>query len=806
MIRNYLLIGFRKLMRNKTFSFINISGLAIGIATCLIIMLFVSHELSYDSFNTKAERIVRVAFKGSINGTSLNEASVMPPVAQTIKNDFPEIEEATRFKYYGKPTLVIGDKIFREESFAFADSNFFSVFTVPLLKGDPKTALLQPNTIVISQPTANKYFGTENPIGKTILLKDQNVNFTVSGVFEKIPENAHFHFELLAAMSGLPDARSDTWMESGFFTFLVLNTGTNYKNLEAKLPAFVEKHMSTEFSKAFGMSLEQFRKKGNNIEFYLQPITSIHLHSEATNELEAGGNVQYVYIFAAIAIFMLIIACINFMNLSTAGGSKRAREVGIRKVMGSGKLSLIAQFLVESTLMSLLSLVIAIILVGLALPVFNQLAEKDLKFSADSLLTILPWLILLGLSIGLLAGSYPAFYLSSFNPISVLKGKLATAKKGPGLRSVLVVFQFCISIILIVGTTVVYQQLKFIQEINLGYNKDQVLIISDTWKLGQQEASFRQQLLQDPRIIKASSSGYLPAGPSNGNNFFLAGDDNNQQYTKTLRYDVDPEYISTMGMEIVKGRNFSSEFGTDSVGIILNEAATRQFGWEKDPLIHSLINADNSGNKTSYRVIGVVKDFHFKSLHETITPLVMVMSKNAGTLILKINTKDIAGILTSVRNQWTSFSTGQPLNYSFLDDRYDQTYNSEKKTGMLLGIFAGLTILIACLGLFGLTIFTAEQRTREIGIRKVLGASVTGIIELLSREYVKLVVIAFLFAAPIGWYVMHKWLESFAYKIDIKWVVFAVAGGIALLITIITMSFQSIKAAVANPVKALRSE
>jgi putative ABC transport system permease protein len=493
-------MGFRKLMRNKTFSFINIAGLAIGIATCLIIMLFVYHELSYDRFNEKADRIVRVAFRGSFNNTNINEANVMPPVAMAMKNDFPEVEQATRIKDYGKPAMTIGEKTFRDESFAFVDSNFFSVFTVPLLNGDAHTALLQPNTIVISTAAAKKYFGTEDPIGKSITWKDQKISYTVTGVFDKIPENSHFHFDLLASMSGFPEARQNSWMQSGFFTYLVLNPDYDYKKLEGKLTPFMEKHMGAEFVQAFGMDFSAFRKKGNDLGFYLQPLASIHLHSETTNEMEAGGNIQYVYIFGAIAIFMLIIACINFMNLSTAGASKRAREVGIRKVMGSAKSSLVSQFLVESTMITFISLLLALVLVGFMLPYFNQLSGKNLEFSLFANSWLIPSLIILGLFVGLAAGSYPAFYLSAFNPVSVLKGKFKAGKTGINFRSGLVVFQFFISIFLIVGTAVVYKQLNYIQEKELGYDKDQVMIIADTWMLGSKESSFQQQLLSDPRI------------------------------------------------------------------------------------------------------------------------------------------------------------------------------------------------------------------------------------------------------------------------------------------------------------------
>jgi putative ABC transport system permease protein len=793
-------------MRNKTFTLINISGLAIGIATCLIIMLFVYHELSYDGFNEKSDRTVRVAFKGSFNKTVINEASVMPPVAMAMKTYFPEVQEATRIKDYGKPSMYIGENNFREELFAFVDSNFFSVFTIPLLKGDGRTALLQPNTIVISTTAAKKYFGTENPIGKSIYWKDQKTTYTVTGIFDKIPDNSHFHFDLLASMSGFPDARSNTWMQSGFFTYLVLNPGYDHKKLEKKMTPFMEKHMGSEFVKAFGMDFNAFRQKGNELGLYLQPLTSIHLYSECTNELEAGGNVQYVYIFGAIAIFMLIIACINFMNLSTASASKRAREVGVRKVMGSGKSALIGQFLLESTMLTFIALLLALVLVGLMLPYFNQLSGKNLYFSLFAHSWQIPALIMLGLFVGLVSGSYPAFYLSAFSPVAVLKGKFNSGKNGIGLRSGLVVFQFCISIILIVGTTVVYQQLHFIQEKDLGYDKDQVLIISDTWMLGPKESSFRQQLLSDPRIKNASISGFVPAGPSYSNNFFLEPEGNSGHQTRTLRYDVDTAYIPALGIKMAEGRNFSASFGTDSTGIILNESAARQFGWEKDPLGHTLISGDNKGTKTTYHVIGVVKDFHFRSLHESISPLVMILSQNSSTIILKLNTRDIDGVLASVKSKWSSFTTEAPLNYSFLDERYNQTYNAERKTGIILAIFAGLTIFIACLGLFGLTIFTAEQRTREIGIRKVLGSGVSGIIQLLSRDFIKLVVIAFILAAPIGWWVMHKWLEGFAYRTSIEWWVFVVAGFTAIFIALATVSVQALKSALSNPINSLRTE
>ncbi len=806
MIKNYFKIAFRNLVRNKTFSFINIFGLAIGLATCLIIMLFVQHELSYDRYNEKADRIVRVFFKGTVQGQKMNESNVMPPTAQTLKNDYPEVLEATRLRDFGRPRIKYGDKIYQDDVLAFADSNFFSVFTIPFVEGNIKTALVQPNTMVITKALAKKYFGDEDPIGKMLTLIDGSTTCKITGLIDKVPDNSHFHFDLFVSMSSLPEARSTSWMQSSFYTYLVLPSGYNYKKLEAKLPQVVVKYMGPQFLQSFGITLEQYNKKGNDIGLYLQPLTDIHLYSGFAYDLGQPGDIRYVYIFGAVAIFMLIIACINFMNLSTAGASKRAREVGIRKVLGSLKQELVRQFLVESIMLSGIALIIALSLVYLGLPAFNKLAGKDLTFQFTSTPWVIPVLVLFGLFTGLLAGSYPAFYLSSFNPVSVLKGKFTSGKKGISLRSSLVVFQFFISIALIICTTVVFNQLNYIQQIKLGYNKEQVVVVSNTYLLGNKEPVFYQQLLHDTRVASVSVSDYIPAGPSYYNNYLISGDDNPSQMQKTLRYDVDHEYIPTLGMEMAAGRNFSKDFATDSSAVIINETAARAFGWGANALQHSLIDPAKHGADQSLRVIGVVKDFHFKSLHELISPLVMVMGKDGGTLIVKTKTGNVQGLLSTMSSSWKKLNTDAPFTYSFLDERFRNTYQSEQTTGLILAVFAGLTIFVACLGLFGLATFTAEQRTKEIGIRKILGATVTGILSLLSKDFLKLVLIAFVIATPVAWFVMSKWLEDFAYRSSISLWIFAGTAIAASLITIITISFQAIKAALSNPVKSLRSE
>jgi len=806
MFKNCLQILKRTLWKNKAFTAINVSGLAIGIATCVIILLFVQDELSYDRFNEKAGQIVRVVFRGSVQGEKMKEASVMPPVAQTFEKDYPEVLGATRLRNFGYPRVTYGEKLLRNNSFAFADSNFFSVFTLPFVEGDPKTALLEPNTLVISETAAKKFFGQEEAVGKVLNFKDQSLQFKITGVMKDIPANSHFHFDLFGAMTGFPPSREQSWMTSEYYTYLVLPKGYDYKKLEAKLPRAVEKYMGPQLQTAFGMTMSQFRQKGNDLGLFLQPLTDIHLRSDLNLELEAGSDVRFVYIFTVIAIFMLVVACINFMNLSTASASKRAREVGIRKVLGSEKKELIWQFLLESLALTAIALVIALFLVYLGLPLLNHLSGKKLSLNFGEHPWILPSLLLIGLLTGLFAGSYPAFFLSSFQPIAVLKGRVSSGKKTIGLRSGLVVFQFFISILLIVGSIVVYRQLSFIRHKKLGYDKNQVVLVEESYWLGKNRDAFMQKLREDPRIQSVSSSSYIPAGYSNNNNFILYPDNNSSQFVHTLRYDVDYDYIPTLGMQMKSGRNFSRDFGTDSAAIIINEQTAKAFGWEKTPIGHLLTKSENDGTKKTYHVVGVVNDFHFRSLHEHIAPLVMVLSNEGGDIIVKTKTRDLEGLLSSLKKGWTDFKAEAPFSYSFLDERFNNTYKAEQKVGLILGIFAALTIFVAALGLFGLASFTAEQRTKEIGIRKVLGASVSGIVKLLSGDFLKLVLIAFVVAVPVAWFAMNRWLQDFVYRTEMAWWIFAAAAGLAIVVTLFTISFQAIKAARSNPVKSIRTE
>jgi putative ABC transport system permease protein len=807
MFRNYLKIAFRNLQRQKAFTSINVVGLAIGLATCVLITLYIQDELSYDRYNQKADRIVRVAINLKLNGEAINSPTIGPTTARDLGNEYPEVLETTRIRNQGGRFVSYGTTSFKEDRVLYSDSTFFQVFTIPFLKGDPRTALTEPNTLVLTEKTARKYFGNANPMGKILTFGSGKVPYRVTGVVGKVPENSHFRFDLLASLAGSKEAQEEGWLGNmNFYTYLVLPENYDYRQLEPKIQRLGEKYIGLGLQKYMGISLKQFREKGNDFGIFLQPLTDIHLHSSfGGGELSPGGDIRYVYVLTAIALFMLLIACVNFMNLSTATASRRSREVGVRKVLGSVKGQLQQQFLMESMLLAVFALVVGLLLVGLTLPVFNQLTGKALTFNLLTDPDVMIGLAVGTVLVGVLAGSYPAFYLASFKPVQVLKGRITTMQNGLNLRSGLVVFQFFISIALIIATVVANRQLRFMQDKKVGFDRDQVLVIHDTYMLRNNEAVFRNQLTQNPQVIRASVSGDVPVGSTSSNNDAIMPKEDQEKGVGCRLYAIDTEYIPTLGMQIVKGRNFSKSFATDSSAVILNETAVKAFGWQQNPIGKELVRNDD-GKKYFYRVIGVVSDFHFESLRQKVGPLVMFLGGNYGSIMVKTHTDNLPGLLASLKKQWDSFAPGAPFTYSFLDDRFEQVYRSEQKIGQVLTLFSGLTIFIACLGLFGLATYTAEQRTKEIGIRKVLGASISSIIALLSRDFLKLVLIALVIASPIAWYAMNQWLNDFAYKIDIEWWVFALAGGLAIAIALITVSFQSIRAALMNPVKSLRSE
>ncbi|MFD0765093.1 ABC transporter permease [Mucilaginibacter lutimaris] len=811
MFKNYIKTAYRSLYKNKGFTAINILGLALGLATCLLIVFYVVDELSYDRYNTKASRIFRVNEDLKLGENNVQYAVAMPPLAKTLKAEYPYVEDATRIKAAGTTHVKKGSINIVENKVGFVDANIFNVFTLPMIDGDPKTALLEPNTVVITESTAKKYFNTVNAVGKAIVFNDKE-NFKVTGVVKDLPKQSHFNFDFFVSLESFPDSRSNEWLRSDFSTYVLLKDAKDSKKLTASFPAFLQKFSGAQMQSELGMSIAQFEKSGSHFKLYLTALTDIHLTSNLTGELSANSSSQYIYIFSAIAVFILLIACVNFMNLSTARSSNRAREVGVRKVMGSSRKDLIFQFLAESIMITLVATVIAITAAAMLLPAFNQLSGKEIVLTVDTLKWMMPSLLAIVLIIGSLAGSYPAFFLSAFQPIDVLKGKLATGFKGGGLRSFLVVFQFFVSILLIIGTLVIYNQLNFIQTKNLGYNRNQVLVVKNLGELNQQAKVFKQELTELPGIKEATMTGFLPTNGWRNTRIYFK--DTNFDQKKSLfpqSWEVDADYIPTMDMKIVKGRNFSNEMITDSTAVIINEAAAKFLGFA-DPINKSIYQSKGGERKGSTpnirecRIIGVVKDFHFNSLREKIEPIVLTYGQNNGALAIRVSTSNITGLMAQIKDKWNSLSPGVQIDYSFMDQDFDASYRSEQRIGTIFVIFTSLAIIIACLGLFGLAAYAAEQRTKEIGIRKVLGADVSVIVAMLSKDFIKLVCIAIITASPLAWYVMNKWLQDFAYRVTIHWWVIAAAGVGALLIAFVTISFQSVKAALANPVDSLKNE
>lgn len=811
MLKNYFVVALRNLLKHKFYSFINIFGLTIGITCCLLIVAYVSDELSYDKQHPNVENMYRLAIDAQLGGAKFNAPQFSAPAAEALVNDFPEVEKSFRFREQGSFLVRYNDpsgiKSFKEDNVIYADSNFFDMFGVEMVQGNPKTALRGRNNVVISEAIALKYFGNENPIDKKLKL-DNYLDVTVTGTYKNMPTNMHFNFDLMISMETLEESRRDFWMGFNFPTYIVLQDGASPEALTAKFPAMIEKYIGPEIEKFIGVSFSEFLETGNGLNVALQPVQDIHLHSDLMGELGTNSDIKYIYIFSAIALFILLIACINFMNLSTARSANRAKEVGVRKVMGSLKKQLVYQFIAESTLVSFISFMIAAGCAWLLLEPFSSFAGKELSFSLVENLWIVPFLFVGSLVVGLMAGSYPAFFLSSFQPVAVLKGKLKTGAKSGMFRSILVVFQFFVSIVLIVGTIVVFEQLQFVQNKKIGFDREQIMVLEDTYVIEREQIqSFKNELLRSPYIESISITGFTPLGGSENNNAYFPGDDPKTEQTTVLReFNVDFDYLKTFGMELAEGRDFDPKFGTDSSAIIINEATVKHFGWE-NPIGQQIGTFGNEAGDTEIlEVIGVVKDFHSESLRDAIRPAVIKLGRSRGRVSMRIQAEHTAEILTYAREQWNLFAEGQPFTYDFMDDTFKELYEEETKIGEIFGVFAGLAIFTACLGLFGLASFTSEQRAKEIGVRKVLGASISGVVFLLSKEFGKLVLIAFAISVPVAWYAMDTWLADFAYRTQISFVTFLIAGFSAFAIAWLTMSYQTIKAASVNPVKSLRSE
>jgi putative ABC transport system permease protein len=804
MIRNYIKTAWRSLVKNRVFSFINVFGLAVGLACCMFIAAYLYSELTYDTYSVNSKQLYRVGINTLGNGSVTDFPNVDVAVGPGIKRNFPQVLAYTRLAQRGPVFVTYKDRQFKEQKTVFVDSNFLQLFSIKLILGDDKTALTEPQSIVITHELAIKYFGDENPIGKTLKMGNELVK--VTGVIDKIPDNSHFHYDAFISSNSFNNTQQ-TWSNVGYYTYLLLNKNVDPRKLEAQFPQLVAKYVVPEIQHDMGVSMSEAQKAVNTFKFYLQPITDIHLHSSTKFDMEPNGDISYVYIFGALAVFILLLACINFTNLSTASSSKRSKEVGIRKVMGSLKEWLIAQFLVESIMLTFLAMILALAIVWALLPYFNDLAGKHISIWFFIGFKAIAIGILLTLLVGILAGLYPAFFLSSFKILNVLKGTTGTEPtKKNFLQSSLVVFQFTISTALIIATFIVYQQLHYMQNKKLGYDKNQLLVLNDTYLLGNEEYAFKDQLMRDSRIVNGTVSTDIPGnGNMSGTEIYpqerVSDETKNEIHCNIYR--IDGNYLATMGIKLAKGRGISPDFPADSSAAVINEAAVSELGWSNtDPIGKTIVRS----GRRAFTVVGVVKDFNYASVKQKVAPLMLLPVHRHGSIILKIKTTEVSRLISDIKKQWDSYKASGPFSYYFVDEQFATLYSAEQRIGHIFTSFAVIAVIIASLGLFGLAAFMIKLRVKEIGIRKVLGASSSNITTMLSVQFLKLVLIAIIISFPITWFAMHKWLQDFAYRIDIQWWVFIIAGAAALLVAFITISFQTVKVAIANPVKSLRSE
>ena len=802
MLKNFFISAFRSLWKNKGLSVLNIAGLALGLTSFLLVTLYVIDEISYDRYNTEYDRIFRVNSELKYGGAITAFAVAATPLAEALVQNFPEVEKAVRLTPFKNVRFKKGEEVVREDGVVYADPNLFDVFTLPVIYGDPQTALTTPDAIVLTESAAKKYFNRTDVLGKTLTLVD-TTQLTITAVIKDIPGQSHFHADFFRSLTSLASARKTNFNQFTFHTYVLLKSGADEKALEAKLPAFLRKHLSNDMK-----NLDEFEKNGNYIRIGFTPLKDIHLHSNRQRELAPNGDIQYVYVFSAVAILILFLACINFMNLSTARSANRAREVGVRKVLGSLRQNLIVQFLSESILMTLLACIAACTLAWMLLPFFNEIAGKSLTITVDSLRWLIPALATLTIVVGVLAGLYPAFFLSAFQPIHVLKGKLSSGFKSSRLRSVLVIFQFSISTFLIIGTLVIYNQLSFIRNKDVGFNREQLLIIKnvsaiENWSgLGRNPGILKEEMKALSGVVNASLSGYLPTGGARMTHSISAS----QHGLLTEFWLVDPDYLPTMKISLIAGRNFSDQLATDSSAIIVNETAAKMLGYSTDPL-HKLVRVGQGSRAKDYNIIGVVKDFNFSSLRENITPLVMILGSDwRASLNIRVEGSQLRDVLEYARRKWKTLVPGQEFDYSFMDQDFEALYKTEQRMETLFMIFASLAIVIACLGLFGLSAYATEQRNKEMSIRKILGATMANLMTTLSLDFIKPVLIAILITIPLAWLATEEWLQTFAYRESIPAWTFIMAGLSMIVIAMATISFQCAKAALVNPAESLRSE
>ena len=803
MFQNFFKIAFRNLVLHKAFSFINITGLAIGLVCFILIMLWIQDEVSFDNFHQDANRIFITGLDYKMGNQEGRGIKCNPPLAPAMMAEIPEIESATRFLHAINKlvTYKAGDVSFLENGIFYADSTIFNVFTIPLITGDPNDLLTRKNTLVITKEMAQKYFGDVDPIGKTLSF-DGDRDFEVVGIVEAWPAKSHWRFDMLASLISTRSATDDSWWSNYIYTYFKIREGTNIEAVLPKINEMVRRKKNVSFAQIVGMERKEWEAQGNRAGYYATPIRDIYLRSTTQDNVGTVGDIRYVYLFAVIGFFILFVACINFMNLTTARSAIRAKEIGMRKVFGSSKRSLIRQFLIESILITLFAMFIAVVAIELLLPYFNNLTDKALNMNFAGVATI-PILLLMVIVVGLMSGGYSAISLASFKILSVIKGSLFNGKSKTWFRNVLVLFQFSVSILVIVCTIIAYNQMNYIKNKKLGFDKEQLLIIDRAYTIGDDLGIFKEELLKNPAIQYASATYHIP-GTEVGGQSFRTEDSAPEELLDINLLCGDYDYLEAMGIKLVAGRYFSEEIHSDSNNVVVNVTAVKRLGFTD--AIGQKILVPNS--EEGLIIIGVVEDFHISSLHQEIEPIILLHPGLAWDhyLAIRIQPQNVSATLEFIEAKWNEFTGDQPFEYFFMDSYFDNLHKSEQRTGQFFTIFAALAIFIACLGLFGLAAFTAEQKTKEIGVRKVLGASVPSIVSILLKQFTRWVILANIIAWPIGYFIMKNWLQNFAYHIDLKVGYFLLSGVITLLIAVTTVSYLAVNAANKNPVKALNYE
>jgi putative ABC transport system permease protein len=808
MLKSFFINVIRSTRKRGGYILLNIGGLTIGLTSFLFISLYVINEKTYDRFHKNYENIYRIKVVGRMAGSELNQAVTAAPMAQAMLKDYPEVLRATRVRQMGDWLIRFGDKKFNEEGVLFADSTFFDVFDFKLLKGDPQTALVRPRSMVLTEEYTKKYFGDQDPMGQRMSVESDTVLYTVTGVVRNVPDNSHIKFDMLASMSTYPgQANNQFWVSHSFYTYIVAKEGTDKDNLQKKFQEMVINYVGPQLKEILGLTIEDFRKAGNDFSYVLEPLKDIHLKGATQYNLESPGSPATVYIFAVIALLILIVAIINYINLATAKSAARAKEVGVRKVSGANKPGLIIQFLGESFIVVIIATLLALLLVYALTPSFNQLIGKDLSLGMIGNIPGIFSLITLIIIIGLASGFYPAFVLASYNPAEVLKGTMSPGSMSKRLRGILVVFQFTVSIVIIIGSVIVYNQLNFMTKKDLGFNKDNLIVIRRVDAFWQQMESFRTQLLEIPGVEKAGFSRAVPGTNFNNNAFYKDNDPEKNTYLLN-QTGVSFDFPEALGVQLIKGRFFSREYSTDSTAVLINEAAVKSLGLQ-DPVDKYILQPIGPKQWRRLKIIGIMKDFNIESMHKAIAPVCFTVNGGGGGdqfATVRISGKDIPATISAIEQVWQNFTPDMPFQYDFFTDRWNNLYSTEMKTGRIFLIFSFLAIFIACMGLIGLVTYITNKRTKEIGIRKSYGASNQIVLRLLSKEVIYLIIISSLLAYPVAYFGSQYWLEGFASRISVNPLIYLLSTLITLIIGWLSISYQTIKAANYNPANALRIE